>query len=53
VFIQNGTWTGEFIDGWPVGGSTYDGAWLLEGGHLQSAIDALFTTITTTVDYPE
>lgn len=53
VFIQNGTWTGEFIDGWPVGGSTYDGAWLLEGGHLQSAIDALFTTISTTVDYPE
>ena len=53
VFIQNGTWTGEFIDGQPVSGSFYDGAWLLEGGHLQSAIEALYTTITTAVDYPE
>jgi len=53
LFIQNGTWTGEFIDGWPVPGTFSEGAWLLEGGHLATAIDALYTTITTTVDYPE
>lgn len=52
LFIQNGTWTGEFIDGRPVPGTYSDGAWLLEGGHLQAPINALYTTITTTVEYP-
>ncbi|MFW9793517.1 MAG: hypothetical protein ACFFEE_04385, partial [Candidatus Thorarchaeota archaeon] len=53
VFLQNGTWTGEFVDGWPVRETFEDGAWLEEGGYLTAAIEALYTTITTAVDYPE
>lgn len=52
-FLQNGTWTGAFANGWPIPETYADGAWLLEGGHLSAAIDAFYTTITSTVDYPE
>lgn len=52
VQIYNGTWTGEFVDGWPVGGSTSDPYWLVEDGHLATAINALYATITSTVSYP-
>ena len=52
LFIQNGTWTGAFVNGWPVHGSFDEGAWLLEGGHLTAAIDTLYATITTSVEYP-
>ena len=53
VQIYNGTWTGEFVDGWPVGGSVSEEYWLVEDGHLATAINALYATITTTVSYPE
>ena len=53
VQIYNATWTGEFIDGWPVSASFGEEYWLDEDGHLTTAINALFATITTTVIYPE
>ncbi len=53
LFIQNGTWTGEFVNGWPVHDTYSEGAWLLEEDHLTAAIDALYTAITTAVEYPE
>ncbi|MHA2396253.1 MAG: hypothetical protein ACXAC0_06070 [Candidatus Thorarchaeota archaeon] len=54
LYIQNGTWNGEFAPhGWPISTGWDDGAWLLEGGHLTAGIDALYTTITTSVSYPE
>jgi len=53
LFIQNGTWSGEFTDhGWPVQTGWDDGAWLLEGGHMAAGLDALYTIITTNVSYP-
>jgi len=53
LFIQNGTWSGEFSDfGWPIATDWYPGAWLLEGGHLSAGINALYTVITTNVSYP-
>ncbi len=52
VQIYNGTWTGEFVDGWPVGDQTYDEYWLDGGDHLTTAINALYATITSTVSYP-
>jgi len=52
VQIYNGTWTGEFVNGWPVGGSTSDEYWLVEDGHLATAINTLYTTITNNVSYP-
>ncbi len=53
LFIQNGTWDGEFSDfGWPIPTSWDSGAWLLEGGHLSAGINALYTVITTNVSYP-
>jgi hypothetical protein len=54
LYIQNGTWSGEFSSfGHPIVTSWDDGAWLLEGGHLSYGIDALYTIITTSVSYPE
>lgn len=53
VQIQNGTWTGEYIDGWPVSASFGEEYWLVEDGHLTTAISTLYTTITSTVSYPE
>jgi hypothetical protein len=54
LHIQNGTWNGEFsLHGWPIATGWDDGVWLLEGGHLTAGIDALYTTITTSVSYPE
>ena len=52
VQIYNGTWTGEFADGHPISGQTYDEYWLVEDGHLATAIDALYGTITSNVNYP-
>ncbi|MFX1607051.1 MAG: hypothetical protein ACFFDD_14250 [Promethearchaeota archaeon] len=54
LFIQNGTWSGEFSPhGWPILTGWDDGVWLLEGGYLTAGIDALYTTITSNVSYPE
>ena len=54
LYIQNGTWSGEFSSyGHPIVTGWDDGAWLLEGGHLSAGINALYTTITTNVSYPE
>lgn len=53
VIIQNGTWTGEYWDGNPIVASFGEIYWLVEDGHLATAIDALYTTITSTVSYPE
>ena len=52
VLIQNGTWTGGYIDGWPVSDTFGEEYWLVEDGHLTDAISALFATITSTVSYP-
>jgi len=52
VLIQNGTWTGEYMDGWPVSATFGDEFYLDEDGYFTAAIDALFTTITSTVSYP-
>ncbi|MFW9974695.1 MAG: hypothetical protein ACFFDQ_05500, partial [Candidatus Thorarchaeota archaeon] len=42
LYIQNGTWSGEFSDfGWPIPTSWYSGAWLLEGGYLSVGMNAM------------
>ena len=54
LFIQNGTWSGEFSPyGWPITTGWDDGTWLVEDGHLTAGIEALYTSITTSVSYPE
>lgn len=50
VFIQNGTWVE--VDGRPQPVSFNPGYWLEEGGHLQTPLLNLYTTITTKVSYP-
>jgi len=52
VIIQNGTWTGEYIDGWPVSATFGEEFYLEEDGHFTAAIDALYSVITSTVSYP-
>lgn len=52
VQIQNGTWTGEYMDGWPVPSTFGQEYWLVEDGHLATAVNTLYTTITSTVSYP-
>ncbi|MFW9813473.1 MAG: hypothetical protein ACFFF9_13505, partial [Candidatus Thorarchaeota archaeon] len=52
VMIQNGTWTGTYMNGWPVSASMGDPFYLEEDGHFASAIDALYSIITNTVSYP-
>ncbi|TXT55820.1 MAG: hypothetical protein BAJATHORv1_30203 [Candidatus Thorarchaeota archaeon] len=54
VFIQNGTWSGFRSNGHPdVTGYIGNGYWLVEDGHLNSGMTALYTTVTNNVDYPE
>jgi hypothetical protein len=54
LYIQNGTWTGEFGPmGWPITYDWYMGYWLVEGGHLAAGMSALYTLITDNVVYPE
>ncbi len=54
LFMENGTWSGEFnMFGWPINTGADPGVWLLEGGHLTAGINALYTAITTNVSYPE
>jgi hypothetical protein len=52
VIIQNGTWTGEFQNGWPVSASFGEEFYLDEDGHLATAMDTIYSTITSTVSYP-
>ncbi len=53
LYIQNGTWSGEFSDfGWPIPTSWHSGAWLLEGGYLSVGMNAMYTVITSNVSYP-
>ncbi|MFW9806960.1 MAG: hypothetical protein ACFFFK_09555 [Candidatus Thorarchaeota archaeon] len=54
VWVENGTWTGAFEEnGWPMISSWDGGYWLVEGGHLAAGMNALFTSITSHVSYPE
>lgn len=54
VFMQNGTWSGEFTEyGWPEITEYFSGHWLDEGGYFRTPTLNLFDTITTNVDYPE
>ena len=54
LFIQNGTWSGEFDSmGWPIANSWNPGYWLIEDGHLTAGMNALYTLITDSVTYPE
>jgi hypothetical protein len=54
LYIQNGTWSGDFSPhGWPISTGWDDGAWLLEGDHLTDGINALYSTITSNVNYPQ
>ena len=53
-WMHNGTWTGGFNShGHPeTTGWDPNPIWLLEGGHMASAISELYTAITSTVSYP-
>jgi len=54
VFLQNGTWSGSVHDQGGPHPITWDvGYWLDEGGHLEVPLQNLYTTITTSVSYPE
>jgi len=52
VLIQNGTWTGEYLDGWPVSNTFGEEYYLEENGLLTTAISTLYATITSNVSYP-
>jgi hypothetical protein len=54
LYIHNGTWGGEFSPhGWPISTGQSDGYWLIEGGHLNAGMTALYSAITNNVAYPE
>jgi hypothetical protein len=53
LYVQNGTWTGEFSEtGWPIYTGWDTGFWLVEGGHLASGMNSLYATIIGSVSYP-
>ncbi|MFX1272558.1 MAG: hypothetical protein ACFFAX_12805 [Promethearchaeota archaeon] len=53
VYIQNGTWSGEWDDmGVPLTSNWQPGYWLNEGGYLTTPINDFYTTIAGAVDYP-
>ena len=54
LYVQNGTWSGEFGEnGWPIFLDWDDGFWLVEGGHLAAGLSAFYATIIGSVSYPE
>jgi hypothetical protein len=54
MYVRNGTWSGGFYShGHPhVTGWDPDGVWLIEDGHMSSAMFLLYSTITAAVSYP-
>ncbi len=53
-WMHNGTWTGGFTEsGHPdVTSWSLTPIWLVEGGHMATAISQLYTAVTSTVSYP-